>query len=359
MYNRIYNFAAGPSQLPIEVLEEISKDLFNYKNTGMSVMEMSHRSKAYLEIFNDTKNTLRRVLDIPENYEIIFMQGGATEQFAAIPLNLKKNGKADYIVTGSFSKKAYNEAKKFIDARNILDVGPIYNRIPKLEEIKINEDADYVYICANNTIYGTEWKQYPKTNGIPLVADMSSDICSHKININDFGLIYAGTQKNMGIAGLALVIIRKDLLKENALTMPVLFEYNTQVKNESMYNTPNTFAIYVLGLVLKWIESKGGVEELEKKNIEKAQKLYDIIDASEFYKGHALKDSRSLMNVTFNLPSEELETKFVQEAKKEGLESLKGHRSVGGIRASIYNAMPLEAIEKLATFMKKFEEENK
>ena len=359
MYNRIYNFAAGPSQLPIEVLEEISKDLFNYKNTGMSVMEMSHRSKAYLEIFNDTKNTLRRVLDSPEDYEIIFMQGGATEQFAAIPLNLKKNGKADYIVTGSFSKKAYNEAKKFIDARNILDVGPIYNRIPKLEEIKINEDADYVYICANNTIYGTEWKQYPKTNGIPLVADMSSDICSHKININDFGLIYAGTQKNMGIAGLALVIIRKDLLKENALTMPVLFEYNTQVKNESMYNTPNTFAIYVLGLVLKWIESKGGVEELEKKNIEKAQKLYDIIDASEFYKGHALKDSRSLMNVTFNLPSEELETKFVQEAKKEGLESLKGHRSVGGIRASIYNAMPLEAIEKLATFMKKFEEENK
>lgn len=359
MYDRICNFAAGPSQLPIEVLEEISKDLFNYKNTGMSVMEMSHRSKTYLEIFNETKETLRRVMEIPDNYEIIFMQGGATEQFGAIPLNLKKNGKADYIVTGSFSKKAYKEATKFIEARNILDVGPDYDRIPKLDEIKINDDADYVYICANNTIYGTEWKEYPKTGNIPLVADMSSDICSHKINVNDFGLIYAGTQKNMGIAGLALVIIRKDLLNEEPQTMPVLFEYNTQVKNDSMYNTPNTFAIYVLGLVCKWIENKGGVEALEKINKEKAQKLYDVIDNSDFYKGHAQKDSRSLMNVTFNLPTEELEAKFVSEAKRVGMESLKGHRSVGGIRASIYNAMPMEAIDKLVDFMKKFEEENK
>lgn len=358
MYDRIYNFAAGPSQLPLEVLQKISKDLFNYNNTGMSVMEMSHRSKVYLEVYENTKNTLKEIMNIPDNYEIFFMQGGATEQFSAIPLNLAVNKKADYIITGSFSKKAMQEACKFIDVNIACDVKDNYKRIPTQEELKLSKDADYVYICTNNTIYGTEYKNYPNTYGKPLVADMSSDICSKVIDVNDFGLIYAGCQKNMGISGLALIIIRKDLIKPHQETIPVLLQYDTQIENGSMYNTPNTFAIYVLGLVANWIKEKGGIKELEKINIQKANLLYDIIDNSDFYKGHANKDSRSNMNVTFNLPSIELEEKFVKEAKEKGLESLKGHRSVGGIRASIYNAMPLEGVEKLANFMKEFEKEN-
>ena len=359
MYNRVYNFAAGPSQLPLEVLEEIHKDLFNYHDTGMSVMEMSHRSKAYLAVFEETKATLKEIMNIPDDYEIFFMQGGATEQFGAIPLNLALNHKkADYIVTGSFSKKAAKEAGKFIDVNIACDVKDNYVRIPKQEELNLSKDADYVYICANNTIYGTEYHTYPKTDGIPLVADMSSDICSHVIDVKDFGLIYAGCQKNMGISGLALVIVRKDLVKPHKENIPVLFEYDTEISNGSMYNTPNTFAIYVLGLVAKWIKNQGGVKVLEERNIRKAKLLYDILDTSSFYKGHADKDSRSNMNVTFNLPNEELEAKFVAEAKKLGMESLKGHRSVGGIRASIYNAMPMEGVEKLAQFMKDFEKEN-
>ncbi|MDO4197994.1 MAG: 3-phosphoserine/phosphohydroxythreonine transaminase [Erysipelotrichaceae bacterium] len=359
MYNRVYNFAAGPSQLSLDVLEEISKDLFNYQGTGMSVMEMSHRSKTYLKIFEETKATIKEVMNIPDNYEIIFMQGGATEQFSAIPLNLAPNAKADYIVTGSFAKKAAKEAAKFVDVNIACDVGPDYKRIPKQDELNLRKDADYVYICANNTIYGTEYQDYPDTGDIPLVADMSSDICSKKIDVSKFGLIYAGCQKNMGIAGLSFVIVRKDLIGKHRENMPVLMEYDTQVNGDSMYNTPNTFAIYVLGLVAKWIKKLGGLEAMEKRNKEKAKILYDILDNSDFYIGHADKDSRSMMNVTFNLPTEELEAKFVAEAKKEGMESLKGHRSVGGIRASIYNAMELEGIEKLAAFMKKFEEENR
>lgn len=359
MYDRIYNFAAGPSQLPLEVLEEIHKDLFNYKGTGMSVMEMSHRSKMYLNIFNETKDALRRVMDIPENYEILFMQGGATEQFAAIPLNLfKKNNKADYIVTGAFSKKAAKEAGKFGEVNVIYDAGPNYDHIPTLEELKFSDDADYVYLCANNTIYGTEWHNYPKTDK-PLVADMSSDICSHVIDVKDFGLIYAGVQKNLGIAGLALIIIRKDLIEGHKENIPQLFEYDNELKNDSMVNTPPTFAIYVLGLMAKWIESKGGVKALEEVNKKKAQMIYDLLDEDDFYKGHARSDSRSLMNITFNLASEELEAKFVKEAKEAGMENLKGHRSVGGIRASVYNAMPIEGVEKLVAFMKDFKEKNK
>ncbi|MDO4501078.1 MAG: 3-phosphoserine/phosphohydroxythreonine transaminase [Erysipelotrichaceae bacterium] len=358
MYDRIYNFAAGPSQLPLEVLEEIHKDLFNYKGTGMSVMEMSHRSKMYLEIFNETKENLRKVMDIPEDYEILFIQGGATEQFAAIPLNFFKNNKADYIVTGAFSKKAAKEAAKFGEVNVIYDAGPDYDHIPTNDQLKFNDDADYVYICANNTIYGTEWHEYPKCDK-PLIADMSSDICSHVINVRDFGMIYAGVQKNLGIAGLALVIIRKDLIDGHKENIPQLFEYDNQVKNDSMINTPPTFAIYVLGLMAKWILSKGGVKELEEVNKKKAKLLYDLIDEDDFYKGHARKDSRSLMNVTFNLANEELEAKFVKEAKAAGMENLKGHRSVGGIRASIYNAMPMEGVEKLVAFMKEFKENNK
>lgn len=358
MINRVYNFAAGPSQLPLEVLKQIEKDLFNYEGTGMSVMEMSHRSKDYLEIFNSVKSTIKRIMNISDDYEIIFVQGGATEQFSAIPLNLLKKGKADYIVTGVFSKKAASEAKKFGDVHIAYDGKDNYIHIPTQNELDLSDDADYVYLCANNTVYGTEWKNYPNTNGIPLIADMSSDICSKVINVNDFGLIYAGCQKNMGISGLGLVIIRKDLIPETEKKIPVLLDYQTQVKSDSMYNTPNTFAIYVLGLVAKWIEDQGGIKEIEKINLKKAKLLYDTIDNSDFYTGHSDKESRSNMNVTFKLPTEELDTKFISEAKEIGLVNLKGYRTVGGIRASIYNAMPYEAVEKLVNFMKKFEMEN-
>lgn len=358
MINRVYNFAAGPSQLPLEVLKQIEKDLFNYEGTGMSVMEMSHRSKDYLEIFNSVKSTIKRIMNISDDYEIIFVQGGATEQFSAIPLNLLKKGKADYIVTGVFSKKAANEAKKFGDVHIAYDGKDNYIHIPTQDELDLSDDADYVYLCANNTVYGTEWKNYPNTNGIPLIADMSSDICSKVINVNDFGLIYAGCQKNMGISGLGLVIIRKDLIPETEKKIPVLLDYQTQVKSDSMYNTPNTFAIYVLGLVAKWIEDQGGIKEIEKINLKKAKLLYGTIDNSDFYTGHSDKESRSNMNVTFKLPTEELDAKFISEAKEIGLVNLKGYRTVGGIRASIYNAMPYEAVEKLVNFMKKFEMEN-
>jgi len=357
MYNRVYNFAAGPSQLPLEVLEEIQKDLFNYKNKGMSVMEMSHRSKDYLEIFEETKSTIRRIMNIPSNYEILFTQGGATEQFSAIPLNFFKKGKADYIVTGVFSKKAMNEAKKFIDVDIAYD-GIDYKHIPTQEELNLSDDADYLYLCANNTVYGTEFKNFPKTKA-PLIVDMSSDICSRVIDVNDFGMIYAGCQKNMGIAGLALLIIRKDLISKPVNTTPILLEYETQLNGDSMVNTPNTFAIYVLGLIAKWIENLGGIKELEKINEKKAKILYDIIDNSDFYTGYADNKSRSNMNVTFKLPNEDLDAKFVKEAKEIGLVNLKGYRTVGGIRASIYNAMPIDGVNKLANFMKTFEMENK
>lgn len=359
MKDRIYNFAAGPSMLPLEVLQDIQKNLLNYEDTGMSVMEMSHRSSTYLKIFNETKEAIKRVLNVPDNYEILFIQGGASEQFSAIPLNLMKKGKADYICTGVFSSKASKEAKKFGEVNIVWDGKYLdYKKIPSLDELKFSSDTDYVHLCANNTIYGTEWKTFPKTE-VPLICDMSSDILSRVINVKDFGMIYAGPQKNMGIAGMAVVIIRKDLIAKASKDIPVLMEYLTQSENDSMYNTPSTFSIYVCGQVVKWVEKMGGLKEMEKRNNLKAKKLYDVLDNSNFYKAHADKDSRSNMNVTFKTPSAELDDKFVKEAKKEGLENLKGHRLVGGIRASIYNAMPLEGVEKLATFMKKFEEDNK
>lgn len=358
MEDRIYNFAAGPSMLADEVLIKIKEELFNYKNTGMSVMEMSHRSKMYLEIFSETKDRLRRLMDIPEEYEILFMHGGATGQFASIGLNLLKGGKADYIVTGNFSKKSAQEASKYGEVNIIYDgKDNNYSHIPSQDEYQISKDAKYVHICANNTIFGTEWKNYPKSD-VTLIADMSSDILSKKVNVKDFGMIYAGAQKNMGIAGIAIVIIRKDLISEPLDICPQILSYELMQKNDSMLNTPSTYPIYVLDKVLEWLENIGGIEEIEKRNIKKAKLLYDYLDSQDFYKPHADKESRSLMNVTFTTPNADLDALFASEAAKNGMSNLKGHRLVGGLRASIYNAMPKEGVEKLIDFMKKFAKEH-
>lgn len=358
--NRIYNFAAGPSTLPIEVLKKAQAQMLNYEGSGMSVMEMSHRSKAYDEIIKTTQARLRRVMNIPDNYKVLFLQGGATSQFAMIPLNLLQKGKADYIVTGNFAKNAYVEAQKYGEinlAASSKDANFTY--IPKQEELNLSEDADYVYLCANNTIYGSEWKYVPETNGVPIVADMSSDILSKPIDVSKYGLIFAGAQKNMGCAGLTVVIIREDLIKECKPYTPVMMDYKAQADKDSMYNTPPTYAIYILGLVLEWIENLGGLEVMEKRNIEKAQLLYDYIDSSDFYTNPVNKEDRSLMNVVFTSPSKELDAKFASESAAAGMSNLKGHRSVGGMRASIYNAMSLDGVKTLIEFMKKFEVENK
>ena len=357
---RVFNFSAGPSMLPVPVLEKAAKQMLNYENSGMSVMEMSHRSSSYLDIFNKTKDLLKKVMNIPDGYEIVFIQGGATQQFSMVPLNLLKNGKADYIITGSFSKKAATEAKKYGEINIAYDGSDNdFKHIPTQDELKLDPEASYVHLCANNTIYGTEWKYVPETNGVPIIADMSSNILSKPIDVSKYGMIYAGAQKNMGIAGLGVAIIKKDLLQKVSATTPVLLDYTLMIENDSMYNTPPAYAIYVLGLVLEWIDEMGGLEVMEKRNIEKAKLLYDYLDSSDFYKAHSDKDNRSLMNVTFTTPSKELDAKFVKESIEAGMTNLKGHRSVGGIRASIYNAMPLEGVEKLVAFMKKFEAANK
>lgn len=357
---RVFNFSAGPSMLPVSVLEKAAKQMLNYENSGMSVMEMSHRSSSYLDIFNKTKDLLKKVMNIPDGYEIVFIQGGATQQFSMVPLNLLKNGKADYIITGSFSKKAATEAKKYGEINIAYDGSDNdFKHIPTQDELKLDPEASYVHLCANNTIYGTEWKYVPETNGIPIIADMSSNILSKPIDVSKYGMIYAGAQKNMGIAGLGVAIIKKDLLQKVSATTPVLLDYTLMIENDSMYNTPPAYAIYVLGLVLEWIDEMGGLEVMEKRNIEKAKLLYDYLDSSDFYKAHSDKDNRSLMNVTFTTPSKELDAKFVKESIEAGMTNLKGHRSVGGIRASIYNAMPLEGVEKLVAFMKEFEAANK
>ncbi|WP_294580508.1 3-phosphoserine/phosphohydroxythreonine transaminase [uncultured Thomasclavelia sp.] len=357
---RVFNFSAGPSMLPEPVLEKAAKQMLNYENTGMSVMEMSHRSSSYLDIFNKTKDLLKKVMNIPDGYEIVFIQGGATQQFSMVPLNLLKNGKADYIITGSFSKKAAQEAKKYGKINIVYDgKDNDYKHIPTQDELKLDPDASYVHLCANNTIYGTEWKYIPETNGVPIVADMSSNILSKPIDVSKYGMIYAGAQKNMGIAGLGVAIIKKDILQPVAKNTPVLLDYTLMIDNDSMYNTPPAYAIYVLGLVLEWIDNMGGLEVMEQRNIQKAQVLYDYLDSSDFYQAHSDKDNRSLMNVTFTTPSKDLDAKFVKESIEAGMTNLKGHRSVGGIRASIYNAMPLEGVEKLVAFMKDFEAANK
>lgn len=358
--NRIFNFSAGPSMLPLEVLQTASSQMLNYEGSGMSVMEMSHRSKAYDAIIVKTQERLRKILNIPDNYKVLFLQGGATAQFSMVPLNLLQKGKADYIVTGSFASKAYAEAKKYGEialAGSSKDKKHTY--IPTQEELTLDKDADYVYICTNNTIYGSEWKYVPETNGVPLVADMSSDILSKPIDVSKYGVIFAGAQKNMGCAGLTVVIVRDDLIGHAKEFTPVMMDYAPLAENDSMYNTPPTYAIYILGLVLEWIENLGGLGEIEKLNEAKAKLLYDYLDTSDFYAAGVRKEDRSLMNVTFRTPSEELDAAFAKESVLAGMSNLKGHRAVGGMRASIYNAMPIEGVETLIAFMKKFEAEHK
>lgn len=356
---RVYNFSAGPAMLPEEVLKEIQAELLNYNNSGMSVMEMSHRSKPYEKILNDAIADLKEVLNVPDNYKIIFVQGGASQQFAAVPMNLMKNKKADYILTGQFSSKAYQEASLFGDCKVVASSKEAgFSYIPDCSDLDIREDADYVYICENNTIFGTKFWTLPNTKGKPLVADQSSCFLSEPCDVSKYGVIYAGVQKNVGPAGLVILIIREDLIRDDLdILTPTMLKWKTQVDANSLYNTPNTFSIYVCGKVFKWIKSIGGLKELKRRNEEKAALLYDYLDNSK-YIATARKDSRSIMNVTFRTGNEELDAKFVEEAKKYNIVSIKGHRAVGGMRASIYNAMPIEGVKALVEFMKKFEKEN-
>lgn len=358
--NRVYNFSAGPSILPDEVLLSARENLLNYQGSGMSVMEMSHRSKVYDKIINDTMANLRKVMEIPDNYKVLFLQGGATGMFAAIPLNIQKTGAADYIVTGNFSNIASKEAKKYLKEVRIAGSTEAdnFSRIPTQEELTLNPDADYVHICQNNTIFGTTWHKLPETGSVPLVADLSSCILSEPVDVSKYGLIYAGVQKNMAPAGFAVVIVREDLLVGAQPICPKIWDFQLQDKKNSMLNTPPTWAIYICGEVLKWILSIGGTEELKKRNQKKAALLYDYLDSQTFYKAAASKDSRSMMNVTFRTGDDELDKKFVAESIEAGMTNLKGHRLVGGMRASIYNAMPYEGVEYLVDFMKKFAKEN-
>lgn len=358
--NRIYNFSAGPSMLPLEVLQKAQSQMLTYEGSGMSVMEMSHRSKAYDTIMKNAQARMRSILNIPDNYKVLFLQGGATSQFSMVPLNLLQKGKADYVVTGYFADKAYAEATKYGEitlAASSKDQG--YTYIPAQEDLHLDAEADYMYLCANNTIYGTEWNYVPDTNGVPIVADMSSNILSRPIDVSKFGIIFAGAQKNMGCAGLTVVIVRDDLIGHAKGFTPVMMDYAPLADKDSMYNTPPTYAIYILGLVLEWIEHMGGLSVIEKRNIEKAHLLYDYLDTSTFYKTSVRKDNRSFMNVTFNAPNAELDAVFAKESAAAGMSNLKGHRAVGGMRASIYNAMPLEGVQTLLAFMKKFENEHK
>lgn len=361
--NRIFNFSAGPSTLPLAVLEEVGRNISNYKGTGMSVMEMSHRSSSYIAIQEEMISLLKELMEIPDNYQVLLLQGGASTQFASVPLNLLgESNKADYILSGNFSTKAYEEAQKYGDIQVLASsIDTNFTQLPQVDPSQIRPDASYVHMCTNNTIYGTRFKpdNLPQTGDIPLVADMSSNILSEKYDIKNFGLIYAGAQKNLGPAGLTLVIIREDLLTDPHPLTPTMLNYKIQSSKDSMYNTPPTFSIYVAGLVLKWLKDLGGIEAIEAINKEKAQKLYDYIDQSDFYQTTVSPDVRSLMNVVFATRSKELDQKFAQEAADSGLANLKGHRSVGGMRASIYNAMPMEAIDKLIEFMQQFEKNNK
>lgn len=359
--NRVYNFSAGPSMLPEKVLKECADQMMNYNGSGMSVMEMSHRSKVYDAIIVDTKQRLRDVMNIPEDYEILFLQGGASTQFAMVPMNLMTgSGKADYVLTGQFSTKAYQEAKKYGDAAAAASTKEAnFTYIPAQEDLVLRPDADYVHICENNTIYGTKWNYTPDTGNVPLVSDMSSCILSQPVDVTKYGMIYAGAQKNMAPAGVTVVIIRKDLIKEPMPFAPTMFNYGTMAANDSMYNTPPCWCIYVLGLVLKWIQEEvGGLEEMEKINKAKAALLYSFLDESRLFKNPVRPDCRSMMNATFVTGDADLDAKFCSEAAKAGFVSIKGHRSVGGMRASIYNAMPTEGVAKLVDFMAEFEKNN-
>jgi phosphoserine aminotransferase len=357
---RIHNFSAGPAILPVPVLEEAQRDMLSLPGVGMSVMEISHRSKTFDEIINRAESDLRRLLGIPETYHVLFLQGGASLQFSMVPMNfLPPDGSADYIITGSWGKKALKEAKRAGVANvaaTMADGG--FTRVPSNDELKLDPKPAYVHITTNETIEGVEWKKEPDVGEVPLIADASSDILSHPIPVDKYAFIYAGAQKNMGPSGVTLVIMRDDLLKRIPDGLHTMLDYRTHVEKKSLYNTPNTWGIYIISLVCKWLKDKGGLEAMHRENEAKAQLIYNAIDSTEFYRGHADADSRSIMNVTFRLPSEELEKKFTAEATARGLDGLKGHRSVGGIRASIYNAFPLAGVEALVAFMKEFERKN-
>ncbi len=360
MVDRVYNFSPGPATLPVDVLQQASKDVVNFKETGIGLIEMSHRSKEFMGVAAETESLLRELMDIPDNYKVLFLQGGASSQFFMIPMNLLGSGKkATYLNTGTWSKKAIKEAKLFGD----IDVAysseeQTFNRVPSQDEYTVDAASEYLYFVSNNTIYGTQFPTFPETNKV-LISDMSSDILSRKIDVSKFGIIFAGAQKNMGPAGVCIVIIREDLLDKTPENTPTMLTYKTHADKGSMFNTPPCFAIYGVGEVLKWLKKQGGVEAIEARNIEKASLLYDCIDGTDYYRGHAEKASRSLMNISFNLPTPELEVKFIAEAAAIGLNGLKGHRSIGGCRASIYNAFPKEGVEKLVAFMKEFEANNK
>ena len=358
--SRVYNFSAGPAVLPEEVLSEAAEEMLDYNNTGMSVMEMSHRSKPFQDIIDTAEADLRELMNIPDNYKVLFLQGGASQQFAMIPMNLMKNKVADFIVTGQWAKKAYQEAAKYGKANKIASSeDKTFSYIPDCSDLPISEDADYVYICENNTIYGTKFKELPNTKGKDLVADVSSCFLSEPVDVSKYALIYGGVQKNIGPAGVVIVIIREDLITDDVPEFtPTMLKYKTHADAKSLYNTPPAYGIYICGKVFKWLKEMGGLEKMKELNEKKAQILYDFLDQSKLFKGTVEKKDRSLMNVPFVTGNADLDAKFVKEAKAAGLENLKGHRSVGGMRASIYNAMPMEGVKALVEFMKKFEEEN-
>ncbi|PWU69766.1 3-phosphoserine/phosphohydroxythreonine transaminase [Gracilibacillus dipsosauri] len=357
---RVYNFSAGPSMLPLEVLEKAQAELPSYNDSGMSVMELSHRSGLFTEIITEAEALLRELLNIPSHYKVLFIQGGASQQFAMVPLNLMKNGKADFVHTGSWSKKAMKEAEKYGKVNVIASSeDDNFTYIPNIDPTTLDPDADYVHITTNNTIEGTAFREIPDTGKVPLVADMSSNILSEEIDVSQFGIIYAGAQKNIGPAGLTVVIIREDLIGNAKDICPTMLDYKTHSESGSLYNTPPTFAIYMAKLVFEWVKELGGLKAMQERNEKKAAILYDYISQSDFYQSPVAEDSRSIMNIPFVIPNHDLDAKFIKEAQAEGLETLKGHRSVGGMRASIYNAMPVEGVEAFVAFMKKFEAENK
>ena len=358
--SRVYNFSAGPAVLPEEVLREAAEEMLDYNGTGMSVMEMSHRSKAFQEIIDTAEADLRELMEIPEDYAVLFLQGGASQQFAAIPMNLMKNKEADYIVTGQWAKKAAEEAKKYGKVNIVASsADKTFSYIPDCKDLPISENADYVYICENNTIYGTKYKELPDTKGKLLVADVSSCFLSEPVDVSRYGVIYGGVQKNIGPAGTVIVIIRKDLITDDVLPgTPTMLKYKTHADAGSLYNTPPAYGIYICGKVFKWIKKQGGLAAMKEHNEKKAKILYDYLDQSKMFSGTVVPKDRSLMNVPFVTGDEELDARFIQESKAAGFENLKGHRTVGGMRASIYNAMPIEGVRALVEFMKKFEEEN-
>lgn len=355
--SRVYNFSAGPAVLPEEVLKEAAEEMLDYNGTGMSVMEMSHRSKAFQDIIEIAEQDLRDLLNIPDNYKVLFLQGGASQQFAAIPMNLMKNGVADYIITGQWAKKAYAEAQKYGKANAIASsADKTFSYIPDCSDLPVSEDADYVYICENNTIYGTKFKELPNTKGKTLVADVSSCFLSEPMDVTKYGVIYGGVQKNIGPAGVVIVIIREDLIPDEAnQNVPTMLQYKVHADTKSLYNTPPAYGIYICGKVFKWIKKMGGLTAMKQHNEKKAKILYDFLDESKLFKGTVAKEDRSLMNVPFVTGDADLDAKFVKESKEAGFENLKGHRTVGGMRASIYNAMPIEGVEKLVGFMREFE----